>query len=620
MPFAPRSISQEWEIDAPPSLVWEAVAQTDKLNRAIGLPPVQVGAFDGESLARQVSARLFGLIPMRWTEYPFEWVRERGYVVQRDYTQGPLTRFRGGVELTPVGTGTRLRIHAELTPRNLLGRLAIPALGRDTIRKSWAYFRICIAQQLQGAPTPSRRPDRAGLSLPSPSTRTDGALLTRRAAALDEAPSLDRRVVDHLVRHLAEAGDEDVVRMQPYALAARWRMPRSETLRVFLYATRAGLLNLAWEVMCPNCRVPKSDVPTLSRVTRLFHCETCGIDYEANLDRYVELRFRVTPAIRPARDEVYCFGGPYSAPHVLVQHRLAPGETRALSTLLDDEAHRVRVLRLNRSMLLMPGGKADPLGRESADGLLAEYRADGWTKAEAVFHPGPVRLQWANRSPQTIGVVLERVRWDDQAATAAEVTALQEFRDLFGSEVLGPGQDIGIESVTVLFSDLKDSTRLYETAGDAPAYGHVRQHFDFLKERVARCRGAVVKTIGDSVMAIFHRPEDALRCCVAIQRDVGPFNASWPGRQALTVKLGVHHGPAIAINANGRLDYFGRTVNVAARIARESEGGDVVIAKSLLRDPRVHAVLDQGRASVAAEWTSTLRGVTDSLTLCRVRF
>ena len=94
---------------------------------------------------------------------------------------------------------------------------------------------------------------------------------------------------------------------------------------------------------------------------------------------------------------------------------------------------------------------------------------------------------------------------------------------------------------------------------------------------------------------------------------------SWPGRQALTVKLGLHHGPAIAINANGRLDYFGRTVNVAARIARESEGSDVVAARALLENPRVKAVLDRDKVSVVAEWTSTLRGVTEPLTLCRVK-
>jgi len=354
-------------------------------------------------------------------------------------------------------------------------------------------------------------------------------------------------------------------------------------------------------------------------VTRLFHCETCGIDYEANLDRYVELCFRVNPGIRRAEDQVYCFGGPYSAPHILVQHLLKPGEAREVSTRLADEAYRVRVLRLNRSVPLVPGADSETTGADRSGETVVEYCDEGWTRSDALFIPGPVRLRWSNRSSRTVGVALERIRWDEEAVSAAEVTALQEFRDLFGSEVLGPGQDIGIESITILFSDLKDSTHLYEVAGDAPAYGHVRQHFDFLKERITRCRGAVVKTIGDAVMAVFHLPEDALRCCLDIQRDVGPFNSSWPGRQALTVKLGLHHGPAIAINANGRLDYFGRTVNVAARIARESEGSDVVVARAVLADPRVRAALEREKASVVAEWTSTLRGVTEPLALCRVR-
>jgi hypothetical protein len=150
------------------------------------------------------------------------------------------------------------------------------------------------------------------------------AVLRKRAAVLDRIPSLDRGVMTRLFRHVAEAGEEDVVRMRPYVLAQQWQTERSATLRVFLHATRAGVLNLSWELMCPNCRVPKAESDTFAQVTRLFHCETCAIMYEANLDRYVELRFSVNPGIRPAKDTVFCFGGPYSAPHVLVQHVLMP--------------------------------------------------------------------------------------------------------------------------------------------------------------------------------------------------------------------------------------------------------------------------------------------------------
>jgi class 3 adenylate cyclase len=292
---------------------------------------------------------------------------------------------------------------------------------------------------------------------------------------------------------------------------------------------------------------------------------------------------------------------------------------REVETMLDHDVYRLRALRVNRSLLLVPESPCAKEGEAAGDALDVQYHSGGWTWSETTFKPGPFRLRWMNSSSQTAGVVLERVQWDPHAVTAAEVTALQEFRDLFGSEVLCPGQEIGIESVTVLFSDLKDSTRLYEITGDAPAYGHVREHFDFLKERIARTRGAVVKTIGDAVMAIFHLPEDAIQCCAEVQRDVGAFNAAWPNRPALTVKLGVHYGPAIAINANGQLDYFGRTVNIAARIARESDGGDMVVTKTLLQDERVGRVLHRHRASVVAEWTSKLRGMQEALVLCRVR-
>ena len=380
-----------------------------------------------------------------------------------------------------------------------------------------------------------------------------------------------------------------------------------------LYATKAGLLSLMWELICPNCRVPKLEQDTLGLVPPKFHCDTCGISYQANLDRYVELRFRVHPAIRAAHDAVYCFGGPYNAPHILIQHLLKPGEAYDFSMILGAEDYRIRVLRLNHAVMLSPSAGGRP------DGLAFIYWDGSWSRSDASFTPGPVTWRWENRSSRTIAVVLERLRWDEHAAPAAEVTTMQEFRDLFGSEVLAPEQDIGVESITILFSDLQESTRLYEEAGDAPAYGHVRRHFEFAKERIAQCGGALVKTIGDAVMAAFHRPADAVRCGLLIQRDLPAFNRRWPDRKPLVMRLGVHDGPAIAINANGRLDYFGRTVNIAARLLRESQGGDVVLTKILAEDTRVREALEREKASVIQEWTPALRGISEPLTLQRLR-
>src|SRR5262249_33103738 len=88
--------------------------------------------------------------------------------------------------------------------------------------------------------------------------------------------------------------------------------------------------------------------------------------------------------------------------------------------------------------------------------------------------------------------------------TAKRLLTNQTFRDLYNTDTLDPDQRLKITSLTFLFTDLKGSTALYERVGDLVAYDLVRQHFGVLHEIVASEAGAVVKTIGDAVMATFH--------------------------------------------------------------------------------------------------------------------
>ena len=141
---------------------------------------------------------------------------------------------------------------------------------------------------------------------------------------------------------------------------------------------------------------------------------------------------------------------------------------------------------------------------------------------------------------------MERMAWSDQAATAAEVTALQVFRDLFSNEALRPGEQISVGTLTVLFTDLRGSTQLYREIGDAPAFGRVMTHFDVLREAIRCEEGALVKTIGDAVMAVFRRPAGALRAILKAQATL----ADPPdGLRPLMLKVGIHSGPCIAVRS-----------------------------------------------------------------------
>src|SRR5262249_3439030 len=202
--------------------------------------------------------------------------------------------------------------------------------------------------------------------------------------------------------------------------------------------------------------------------------------------------------------------------------------------------------------------------------------------------------------------ILERTAWNDEAATAAEVTALQMFRDLFASEALRPGEQISVGTLTVLFTDLKNSTRLYREIGDATAFGRVMNHLDVLKQVIAEHNGAMVKTIGDAVMAVFRQPAWALKAMLdAQERLANPPD----GMRALHLKAGLHTGPCIAVTLNDRLDYFGSTVNLAARLEGQSTGDDVVVSSAIIDDPAVRDFLnDPGNGLSAARFEVPLKG------------
>jgi class 3 adenylate cyclase len=267
-------------------------------------------------------------------------------------------------------------------------------------------------------------------------------------------------------------------------------------------------------------------------------------------------------------------------PHVIAQQTLAAGETRDLPADLKFGDYRLRPLN---------GPAQTPLSWTSGGfpELIAEH------DAVAAGPPAPPgRLRLTNRESREQTLVVESRDWVRDALTAHRATSMQMFRDLFGTETLRPGDEASIGQVTLMFTDLKGSTSLYGRIGDAAAYHLVREHFAFLAKTIRDNDGAIVKTIGDAVMASFVEPLKAVEAALAVQRNVMEFNrAHASGAEDLVIKLGLHTGACIAVNLNGRLDYFGSTVNLAARLEGQSQGGDIVISSALAADPAVAARL-----------------------------
>jgi class 3 adenylate cyclase len=123
--------------------------------------------------------------------------------------------------------------------------------------------------------------------------------------------------------------------------------------------------------------------------------------------------------------------------------------------------------------------------------------------------------------------------------------------------------------------------------------------------------------MGDGVMCAFHRLDDALSTAIQLQGQVTAWCREQGIDPPLALKVGVHHGPAIAMTANDHLDYFGRTVNLAARVADQSRGSDVVVLREVL-DQADRSLLE-GRDDITTQsFTTRLRGLGQDRRLVRL--
>ena len=186
-------------------------------------------------------------------------------------------------------------------------------------------------------------------------------------------------------------------------------------------------------------------------------------------------------------------------------------------------------------------------------------------------------------------LILERAQWPDTVATAAMVSTMPEFRDLFSSEVLAPGLQLGVSRLSFLFTDLTGSTALYQRVGQARAFRIVQEQFAILGEVVAAhvapsSRPSATRSWRPSPTA-----SDALAAGLAMQRGIRRLDLRGEADPSRLVRVGIHQGPCVAVTLNDRLDYFGTTVNIASRVEHEAHGGEVAATAEVCESPEAQA-------------------------------
>jgi class 3 adenylate cyclase len=453
----------------------------------------------------------------------------------------------------------------------------------------------------------------------------------------------DPAVADAILHLIEQGKDHELNRVNVLDFARRTGLDEERVISGFLHASRLGLFELTWNVLCPGCGGVLDAHSTLKSLRHDdYHCGLCACGYEASVDEQVEVAFTVSPRVRriAAHDpntlpiweyfkQIFWSSGvdfneesfaALSNEVVLDALELPAGEKAVLSLQLPKEFIIVFEPVTHSAQFIDVQG--EPTKERQQLSLM--YNRIQAPTGTMTMRPGPLRLSLDNQA----GVrVLPSVFVAAQALhhligkrkpflTAKRMLTNQTFRDVYKADNLNIDQRLKITSLTFLFTDLKGSTALYERVGDLAAFDLVRAHFHALLEIISSEKGAVVKTIGDAVMATFIRPEHALAAGLRMRSAMTALNVA-RGTEDLIVKIGIHEGPCLAVMLNERQDYFGQTVNIAARVQSLSTSQEIHITGPIIDSPAVATILERA-AIKPIQKQAALRGIADKIVVYEI--
>jgi class 3 adenylate cyclase len=592
---------QERHFAKPPAAIWPFVSDTARLWELNGNTPYRFEErVDAQGRVRRFAHGKAGPFPVIWEEGFGEWQVNRRFFQVRKYRNGPMRRFEWGGELFAENEGCRLVLTGMAETAGLLGFVARHAgIMEVEFGKPLAAIERLVRESDDLVDGSAQVLGSSAKDLVEPAARHRLLALAAELARDPDSHGLAPILIDFL-RHAPIVALRSI---RPMALATLWSVPPDHAVELFLAAARNGIVAMGWDLLCPRCRGAKSRVSRLHELPKGAHCSSCNIDYERNFSRNVELTFHPEPWIRPLPDGEMCLLGPGTVQHVKFQGEVVAQSAKSFALCLAPGPYRFRTVEA--------GAEVD--AEISADGVIPRLVARG----HDILLEGAIsrdELAIRNETDRPLVFVVEDRKWAEDALTGERVIAMPAFRPLCPEQLLRPGDNAEIGWIAIMFTDLKGSTELYDELGDATAYNLVRDHFVFLLDRVQRNHGFVVKTVGDAVMAAFSRSDDAVRAALAIQDDIASFNSAHVATP-IVLKLGVHAGSCIAVTTGDALDYFGATVNIAARLEHQCHGGEVIVSEAVEKDAETVAALAD---RMLLEETAMLRGVSAPVRFARV--
>lgn len=508
-----------------------------------------------------------------WEEEPYQWEAPYHLSVRRNYLKGPYSSLLFSIDISEKESGSKITFKFSGNVKGFTGKFWLKRNFGRRFKKKLKR----IVQDLDSQISDKR------------SGKSNTVRGLRWKALHDKLTGLSNRkdLSARLISFLENSSEHDVQRISPLTLSEQWNTSLNEVLDILFYASKLDILNFCWDLSCPHCRRKQHRIDKLNEITEPLFCPECKKDFSLDFNNTVELIFQPNSLVQKLSNKTYCKGNPSNQPHIKLHQYLHPGQKQFVRVRLKPGNYKIYVEGMGGVIY----AKVEPEGLEFATLTFNEERE----KDQHVTLSTDSNLVIQNQTKERLFVKLEDRDQTMYRVSAVEVTSLQLFRNLFPSEVLKVGGKVKAQNLTVMFTDLSDSSLMYKSDGDELATGHVINHFEILRTIVNEERGAIVKTIGDSVMAVFQSPLHALH---AFHRAQAHFKSEKVEDHNIKLKGGIHRGDCIAVTLNNRIDFFGNTINVAARLVEEASREELIISNEAYENRKMEAFISENKSKI----------------------
>lgn len=575
--------------------LWSILADTSRLNQALGLPEMTFHEKEGKKIG---SYKILG-IPHEWYEIPWQWIYGEFISAERVFSKGLLYYARARFEISVLEDGSKdIIIYFGWIPRNWKGKMVF-SFSRNSFRKKLIRTLESLEESIESN---NRENDKLPLHIEtnrkqdlrqlliSPEIREKISTLQEKAKTLDY---IDVDLLQKFLYFIFFSGDEKVARLRPKLVARELNGNLHKFLSLMLYLTHEGVLNLSWDILCPNCQSIKGYHSHLGESPENAQCDKCNINFREEGYNMLEISFSIHPSLRKTESRLFCSAEPAQKPKILVQKKVAPQSIFVFKPRL--HPGRYRLLRMDKLGYNYLDIEEDALDRSLS------WSSEDSDKVFRISNLAKIHLM--NESHKECIFVIQSNDIDQDVLRPYELFNNQQFRELFPDEKIAEGLSIDIGIQNIVFIDMAGSSKIFQELGDTKAFSLVRAFYSRAREIAQKYEGSVVKTIGDAVMLAFSNPLSGLRAAMQMQSYIDEHQ---PGYLA---RISLNRGSCLAVNLDSSIDYFGNAVNVAAKMQEFTEAQEISVSRDYSLDEKVAKYMRSKKINMSKAKSSYIEGV-----------